>query len=115
MKKLCANTENYLERVPSHSATISWTLSEVGVVTLEIVNTGWADCVAQLLFGRPKVSYIHLDSLGSLIWTLIDGNKNIATLGKLVEAEFGKKAQPLYTRLTRYFQILDSYHLVEWR
>ena len=31
-----------------------------------------------------------------------------------MEAEFGEEAHPLYERLARYFQILDSYRFIEW-
>ena len=44
-----------------------------------------------------------------------DGEKNIIELGKEVEKHFGEKANPLYERLAKYFQILDSYHFVEWK
>ena len=43
------------------------------------------------------------------------GEKTIIELGKDVEAEFGEKANPLYERLAKYFQILDSYHFIEWK
>ena len=68
----------------------------------------------QALFRRPRVSYIHLDKLGSFVWPLLDGKTNIIELGKQVEAEFGEEAHPLYERLARYFQILDSYRFIEW-
>ena len=31
-----------------------------------------------------------------------------------VEERFGQQAHPLYERLARYFQILDSYRFIEW-
>jgi hypothetical protein len=107
--------ENYLERVPVRVSAIAWSTDETGAVTLEIENTGWANKIAQTLFGRPRVSYIHLDKLGSFVWPLIDGEKDITALGKQVDEAFGEEAHPLYERLARYFQILDSYRFVEWK
>ena len=52
--------------------------------------------------------------MGSFIWPLIDGGKTIREYGPLVEAKFGEEAKPLYERLARYFQILNSYHFVEF-
>ena len=94
---------------------ISWETAEDGKVTLSIQNTGWANRLAQIFFHRPKVSYIHLDEIGSFVWPLLDGEKNIIALGELVDAHFGEKAHPLYERLARYFQIMDSYHFLEWK
>ena len=85
------------------------------MVTLYIENKGVFNTLAQKFLKKPKVSYVHLDETGSFIWPLIDGKKNIAELGKDVEKHFGDKANPLYERLAKYFQILDSYHFVEWK
>lgn len=112
-KKKIVIPENYLTRVPLKSRNIGWKTDDKGVV-LEIENKGWANRIAQVLFFRPKISYVHLDKLGSFLWPLIDGEKDIIALGKLVEDEFGEEAHPLYERLARYFQILDSYRFIEW-
>jgi hypothetical protein len=114
-KKPIVIPENYLERIPCRPSSIPWTTDDEGIVTLEIENTGWANRIAQKLFGRPKVSYIHLDKMGSFVWPRMDGEKNITELGKLVDEHFGEEAHPLYERLARYFQILDSYHFIEWK
>ena len=50
-----------------------------------------------------------------MCWPLIDGEKDIIQLGPEVEQRFGEKAQPLYPRLAKFFQVLDSYHFVEWK
>ena len=113
-KKKIVISENYLERIPCRSSLIEWTTDKEGIVTLEIENTGWANRIAQKLFKRPRISYIHLDKLGSFVWPLIDGELTITELGKLVDTEFGEDAHPLYERLARYFQILDSYHFINW-
>ena len=106
--------ENYLERIPKRSGKINWSADDNGIVTLEIENKGVFNTIAQKLLKKPKISYIHLDEIGSFVWPLIDGKKNIIELGEAVEAEFGEKAHPLYERLAKYFQILDSYGFVCW-
>jgi hypothetical protein len=84
-------------------------------VTLEIENKGWANKLAQKLFKRPKVSYVHLDEMGSFIWPLIDGEKDIIAIGKEVDEHFGEAAHPLYERLAKFFQILHSYNFIYWK
>lgn len=114
-KKKIIIPENYLDRIPVQAESIGWKSDDNGIVTLEIENKGWANRIAQFLFFRPKVSYIHLDEFGSFVWQLIDGATSIAEMGKQVDEAFGEKAHPLYERLEQYFRILDSYHFIEWK
>ncbi|MBQ2754894.1 MAG: PqqD family protein [Clostridia bacterium] len=107
------SNDNYLEKVPKKAEHISWSVKD-DKVTLEIENKGVFNRIAQKLLKKPKISYIHLDEMGSFLWPQIDGDKNIIELGKLVETKFGDKAQPLYPRLAKYFQILDSYRFISW-
>lgn len=106
------NKENYLEKIPVLSP-MKWTLDD-DIVTLQKENNGIFDKIAQKFFKRPKISYIHLDKYGSFIWQIIDGEKNIIKLGEEVKARFGEDAEPLYERLAKFFQILDSYKFIEW-
>jgi len=114
MKKKIVIEKNYLDKIPMRAENIGWSQDEKGIVTLEIENKGWANFLAQKLFKRPRISYVHLDENGSFIWPLLDGQKDITAIGVLVKEHFGEKAEPLYERLARYFQILDSYHFIKW-
>ncbi len=115
MKKKNVISENYLERIPMRNESISWTKDEEGVVTLETENKGIFNKIAHKFFKKPKVSYVHLDETGSFVWLLLDGEKTIYDLGKDVEVKFGEKANPLYERLAKYFQILDSYNFIKFK
>lgn len=110
MKK--AQKENLLEKIPFRNPNIVWNIVEEKV-TLEIENKGIANKIAQKLFKKPKVSYIHLDEMGSFLWQLFDGKTNILDLGKLVQEKFGKNANPLYERLSKYISILKSYGFID--
>ena len=114
-KKKEVISQNYLEKIPIRPPHIEWSADENGIVTLDIVNTGLFNRVAQKLFRKPRVSHIHLDEMGSFVWPLLDGEKDIIALGNYVEEHFGEKANPLYERLAKYFQILDSYGFIEWK
>ncbi len=107
--------ENYLEKVPIRNPNIAWTTDAAGIVTLEIQNNGVFNRVAQKLLKKPKITYIHLDENGSFVWPLIDGETNIIGLGKAVDEHFGEAAHPLYERLAKFFQILDSYGFVAFK
>ena len=113
-KKIVIN-KNYLEKIPIKNPLIKWNTDESGKVTLEIENTGWANRVAQKLFGRPKISYVHLDENGSFVWPLIDGETDIIKIGEAVKEHFGEKAVPLYERLAQFFRILESYRFISFK
>ena len=102
---------NYLDRKPLRNEKISWSVND-GRVTLEIENRGIWNTLFQKVLKKPRISYIHLDEMGSFVWLLIDGEKSILELGKEVEGRFGDEAKPLYERLAKYFQILESYHFI---
>lgn len=107
-------SENYLDRRPKRMPELRWSSDEKGLVTLEIDNTGFFNKLAQIFFKKPKISYVHLDEMGSFLWQRINGKKDIAELGEDVKAEFADAAEPLYERLAKYFQILDSYGFIAW-
>ena len=46
--------------------------------------------------------------MGSFIWPLIDGTRDVMQIGKEVEEHFGEKAQPLYPRLVQYMSMLEN-------
>ena len=106
------NNKNFLENKPKKNPDINWTVKD-GKVTLEIENKGFFNRIAQKLFKKPKISYIHLDETGSFIWPLIDGETDITDLGKRLKEHFGEKAAPLYERLSNYIKILESYGFVK--
>lgn len=107
--------ENYLENIPIKNESISYTADENGVVTLEIKNKGILNALCQLILKKPKISYIHLDELGSFAWECADGTKDILTIGKDVKEKFGEKCEPLYERLAQFFKIVESYGFVKFK
>lgn len=108
-----ADDRNYLEFMPKRNDAIAWSADENGQVTLDVENKGVFNAIAQKLFKRPRVSHVHLDELGSFVWPLIDGETDVLALGVKVKEKFGEKAEPLYPRLAKFFQVLESYHFIE--
>lgn len=115
MNKKKKVSENYLERIPVRPVHIKWSADEEGLITLDIENKGLFNRLAQKFFKKPKVSHVHLDKMGSFVWPLLDGQKDIVAIGVLVKEHFGENAEPLYERLAKFFQVLDSYTFVVWK
>lgn len=109
------NSVNYLDLIPIRNSSIKWHVDHRKRVVLEVENKGWMNRIAQELFNRPRYTKVHLDEMGTFVWPLIDGQRQIADIASLVREEFGEKAEPLYPRVVKYFQIMESYHFVTVR
>jgi len=114
-KKKEVISQNYLENIPVRQEGLRWDVNDKGLVTLYVHNTGLMKKITQKLLKKPEYTQVHLDENGSFIWPLIDGKKNIIELGEPVKAHFGEKAEPLYPRLAKFFQILESYGFVSFK
>lgn len=100
--------ENYLDYIPKHNARFTWDKAEDGLVVIKVANTGLFNRIAQIFFKKPKHSFIHLEEFGSFVWEQIDGVKTIYEIGQAVKSRFGKKAEPLYERLSKYTTTLRN-------
>lgn len=108
-------SQNYLERIPVRQEGLRWDQNEKGIVTLYVHNKGIMKKITQVLLKKPEYTQVHLDENGSFVWPLIDGEKNMIELGEFVKERFGEVAEPLYPRLAKFFQILESYGFVSFK
>ncbi|MBQ7901333.1 MAG: PqqD family peptide modification chaperone [Clostridia bacterium] len=115
MKNSSQLPQNYLERKPTLSTRVAYKCDDDGIVTIERENKGVINRIAQKLFFKPAVSFIHLDELGSYAVLCADGQRDILRIGEMVKDKFGERAEPLYERLAKFFQIMDSYNFIEWK
>ena len=107
--------KNYLDLIPKRAASLTWTADEEGLITLEVENTGVFNRIAQKLFKRPKYTKVHMEKYGSFLWPLIDGAHTVMELADLQKAEFGDEVDPLYPRVVKYMQIMESYHFISFK
>ena len=106
---------NYLDLIPQRAETLRWHTDEAtGLITPEVENTGVFNTIAQKVFHKPRTTQVHLDETGSYLWPLIDGRKTVAQLADCMKQQFGEKAEPLYPRIIKYFQIVESYHFIKF-
>lgn len=107
--------KNYLELIPERAGQIAWETGEDGIVVLQVENTGVFNRIAQKLFKRPRYTKVHMDRYGSFLWPLIDGEKTVLELADLQKQAFGEEVEPLYPRIVKYFQIVESYHFIRFK
>ena len=108
------NDINYLDLIPERNEALGWHKDLKERVILEVENTGIMNTIAQKVFSKPRFTKVHLDRQGSFIWPLIDGQRTVADIAALVKEEFGEAAEPLYPRIVKYFQIVESYRFVKF-
>lgn len=98
--------KNFMDYVPVCNPGYSWDADKKGIVTVHVVNKGFYNWLAQKFFKKPRISHIALDEYGSFVWRQMDGKRSVYEISKLVEAHFGKKAEPVVERLVQFFRIL---------
>jgi hypothetical protein len=102
------NKDNFLDYVYSVNSDLIWALNESGEVIIDMENKGFTNRIAQKFFKKPKVSHITLEGMGSYIFTLIDGQRSVFEIGKLLKEKYGDEAEPLYERLSVYMKRLEE-------
>lgn len=100
--------DNFLDYIPKHNSLYEYRTNENGMIEVGMTNRGLFNRIAQILFKRPKVSWIELEGMGTFIWNQIDGKRNVYEIGKLVKEKYGQEAEPLYERLCTYIKTLHS-------
>lgn len=113
MKKNKKQSPNLLDLIPCCSKKHRYEVDREGKVTVFVENKGFFNFAAQKLLKKPRFSQIHLEELGSFIWQNIDGKKNVKEIADLLHEKFGKKAEPLYPRISVYIKILQNYGFIE--
>lgn len=104
--------KNYLDLIPVRAEGLAWIRDDEDIVVLEVENTGIFNRIAQKLFKRPKVTKVHMEQFGSFLWPLINGERTVKELADLLKERFGEEAEPLYPRVAKYMQIMESYHFI---
>lgn len=100
--------DNFLDYIPKHNSLYEYRINEKGMIEVGMLNRGLFNRIAQVLFKRPKISWIELEGMGSFIWNQIDGKRNVYEIGKLVKEKYGQEAEPLYERLSTYIKTLHN-------
>lgn len=105
--------KNYLDLIPVRDQKIGWNSDGEDTIALEVENTGIFNRIAQKLFHSPRVTKVHLDKYGSFLWEQMDGQRAVLELASLQKERFGEEVEPLYPRIVKCIQIMESYHFIE--
>ncbi|UCH94334.1 MAG: PqqD family protein [Candidatus Aminicenantes bacterium] len=105
---------NFLDLIPEKNC--QWEKTEDGRTSLVVprFKNPFMKKIA-LKLGRSEFIKIHLDSLGSKVWDLIDGSTTVERIGKLLEEEKQEATHQLYERLTKFLSILSQHKFIRLR
>ncbi len=62
---------------------------------------------------RRKHYKIHLDDIGSATWKLCNGTNNAGLIAEKIRAEFGDTAEPVFDRVGKFLQQLQTAKMIE--
>lgn len=82
--------------------------------TILMTHKGLNHKLAQKLWHKPKITRVRLEGMGNLVWELINGENTIEDIGEILKNTYGKKAQPLYERLSIYLRNLEKNNFIKY-
>lgn len=107
--------KNYLDYIPIRNNEYKWQIVDEDIVEIHVVNKGFFNKIAQIFFKKPKISRIKLDKYGSIVWKVIDDNKNIGQIADDVRKYFEDDENIFYERLIKFFHILNNNNFIRYK
>ena len=104
---------NLLELVPCRM--IEYEMSEDVIVTLQAprFKSRFMRRWIEPRLKRPFLK-VELDEIGSSVWMLCDGNRNVKDIAELMRRRFGERIEPCYERLGLFFQQLEANRFITY-
>jgi len=100
--------ENLLDKVVSRKEGV---LAKGEFLLVPIYTSERGNRIARALRLRTH-RRIRLDNYGWGVWKLINGKRDVRTIGRLLSGRFGKEIEPLYPRLAKFLAYLQNLKLV---
>ncbi len=106
--------ENLFDLVPHRN--IKWEKKEDGLIIL-LREKFQNPFLKKYLLPRLKNPYfrVKLDRIGSFIWEQCNGSRSIKEIAELLQGEFGKDIEPLYERISLFFQSLENSRFINFQ
>lgn len=112
-KKGVGTEINLLELMPVR--TVDWIKDEEGKIILLKPKYKSPFLKKHLLPRMKKPNFkVNLDEIGSYLWILIDGEKNVDQIAHLFKKQFGERVEPLYDRLSKFLMNLEKNHFIKF-
>lgn len=98
-------SDNFLLYIPKKKHN-DWEKKD-GSIYLIFHHEKLAERLIRWLVKKPCISDIKLDSMGSCVWSMIDGEKTVYEVGQSLLKEFGDSCEPIYDRLIIFLRYMN--------
>jgi len=96
--------------------TVDWIKDEEGKIILLKPKYRSPFLKKHLLPRMKKPDFkVNLDEIGSYLWILIDGEKNVDQIAQLFKQQFGERVEPLYDRLSKFLMNLEKNRFIKFK
>ncbi len=107
--------KNLLDFVPVKNTNPKYesVKDEIGIITIKIHRNSLMDRFVRKFIKKTPLTFdVKLDEFGSFIYDIIDDKKNIYEIGEIVKEHFGEDAEPLYSRLGAFMNLLKNNNFI---
>lgn len=104
---------NLLDLVPI--PIIGHEVGDAGIVTL-LAPRFKSRIMRRLLLPRLKRPFfkVELDDIGSALWLLCDGERNVKEIALVMQENFEERIEPCYDRMSMFFQQLERARFITY-
>jgi hypothetical protein len=104
---------NLLDLVPKR--IVEYEVADDGIVTLFAprFKSAFLKKWLQPKLKRPYLR-VTLDEIGSAVWLLCDGGRNVKEIAAVVQERFEERIEPCYERMGLFFQQLDGARFIAY-
>ncbi len=104
---------NLLDLIPT--TIIGHEVNDAGVVTLHAPRFK-SRILRRLLVPRLKRPFfkVELDDIGSTLWLLMDGERNVKEIALVMRERFGDRIEPCYDRMGMFLQQLERARFITY-
>lgn len=99
---------NYMDIVFVPAKDKKYNIDEKGIVTVDVVNTGFYNRLAQKLWHKPAVSHISLDEYGSQVFISLDGINTVNDVLQIMYQRFPDEKDRMLDRVITFFNTLET-------
>ncbi len=105
--------QNFLEMVPKISEKLTLNKKD-GVTTVTFERNAFIDKFFNFIFRKSAQIHVELDEIGTKVFDLIDGKRNIGEICSLLEQDLGEKVHPVLQRTTQFIASLKRNGFIEF-
>ncbi|GBC99213.1 Coenzyme PQQ synthesis protein D [bacterium HR17] len=98
---------------PLRADGVAWEERD-GVVLITVRRNDWVARLVRWFSGRPLIRRIELDEIGSLVWSLCDGQHTVSDIADRLTARYQLMRREALASLVEFLTQLRRRRLVCW-